>query len=131
MSAEEAHKRLKGTFAKDKHEILFSEFGINYNEIHEIFKKGTILIRMIQPKEAKKSNNKARKDLKELSLEDKQKLEKTEDKEKSLDKEESKECDGEKIEKVTVKSKEIIAVYEDLVEKPAFYEKYDLIKKLK
>ncbi|KAF5096590.1 hypothetical protein DV451_004180 [Geotrichum candidum] len=38
--------RLKDTFSKDKNEILFSEFGINYNNEPEIFKKGTILLRV-------------------------------------------------------------------------------------
>eukprot|EP00924_Labyrinthula_sp_SR-Ha-C_P009262 snap_masked-scaffold_2-processed-gene-18.41-mRNA-1 protein AED:0.03 eAED:0.03 QI:0/0/0/1/1/1/2/0/237 len=44
LSTEDAKKKLDGTFSKDKHEILFSEFGINYNEEPEIFKKGTTLI---------------------------------------------------------------------------------------
>lgn len=41
----EAEQRLCGTFSSDKNEILFSEFGINYNNEPLIFKKGTILIR--------------------------------------------------------------------------------------
>lgn len=41
----ESEKRLCGTFSSDKNEILFSEFGINYNNESEFFKKGTILVR--------------------------------------------------------------------------------------
>ena len=41
-----AHERLKGTQSKDKNEILFSEFGINYNAEPEIYKRGTIFIRV-------------------------------------------------------------------------------------
>ena len=33
--------RLEGSFAKDKNEILFSEFGVNYNNEPEQFRKGT------------------------------------------------------------------------------------------
>jgi len=50
MTKFEADARLKGTFSKDKHEILFSELGINYNELPDIFKKGSILIRMFDAK---------------------------------------------------------------------------------
>ena len=39
----EAHKKLKGTFSKDKNEILFKDFGINYNNEPEVYKKGTVL----------------------------------------------------------------------------------------
>ena len=45
LSNQEAQERLKGTLAKDKNEILFSEFGINYNNEPEQYKKGTTLIR--------------------------------------------------------------------------------------
>lgn len=41
----EAEKKLCGTFSSDKNEILFQDFGINYNNEAELFKKGTILIR--------------------------------------------------------------------------------------
>lgn len=44
----DAALRLKDTFSKDKNEILFSEFGINYNNEPEIYKKGTILLRMMK-----------------------------------------------------------------------------------
>jgi len=45
MSNQEAEKRLKGTFSNDKNEILFSQFGINYNTEPDKFKKGTTLYR--------------------------------------------------------------------------------------
>jgi len=35
----------QGTLSKDKHEILFGRFNMNYNEIDERFKKGSILVR--------------------------------------------------------------------------------------
>lgn len=46
MSKDEAHKKLKGTFSKDKNEILFKDFGINYNNEPEVYKKGTVLVRV-------------------------------------------------------------------------------------
>ncbi|CAE7148309.1 unnamed protein product, partial [Rhizoctonia solani] len=47
MTAREAETRLKGTLSKDKHEILFSSFSINYNALPERFKKGSILVREV------------------------------------------------------------------------------------
>jgi tRNA(His) 5'-end guanylyltransferase len=35
----------KGTVSSDKNEILFSQFGINYNNEAEMFKKGSALFR--------------------------------------------------------------------------------------
>ena len=49
LSVTDAHKRLKGTFSKDKNEILFSEFGINYTKEDAIFRKGSILVRELVP----------------------------------------------------------------------------------
>lgn len=40
-----AELELKGTLAKDKHEILFSQFGINYNNEPPMFRKGTVMFR--------------------------------------------------------------------------------------
>ena len=40
----EAHATLKGTLSSAKNEILFTQFGINYNNIQPIYTKGTILI---------------------------------------------------------------------------------------
>ncbi|KAF2127861.1 Thg1-domain-containing protein [Dothidotthia symphoricarpi CBS 119687] len=45
MGAREAEQRLSGSVSADKHEILFKEFGINYNNELECFKKGTVLYR--------------------------------------------------------------------------------------
>ncbi|KAK8963579.1 tRNA(His) guanylyltransferase 1 [Platanthera guangdongensis] len=40
-SEKEAQELLKGTLAKDKNELLFQQFGINYNELPDIFRKGS------------------------------------------------------------------------------------------
>lgn len=45
LTGKEAENRLIGTLSSDKNEILFKEFGINYNNEPEMFKKGTILVR--------------------------------------------------------------------------------------
>ena len=58
LSTTEAHKRLKGTFSKDKNAILFDEFGINYNNEPEICKRGSILIRLFNKKKDKKKMSK-------------------------------------------------------------------------
>jgi len=47
QTATEAHVTLKGTVSATKHEMLFSRFGINYNEISERFKKGSVIVREI------------------------------------------------------------------------------------
>ncbi|KDR78671.1 hypothetical protein GALMADRAFT_244160 [Galerina marginata CBS 339.88] len=47
----EAHATLRGTFSKEKHEILFSRFGINYNQLNERFRKGSVLFREEIPSE--------------------------------------------------------------------------------
>ncbi len=44
-SEKEAHQRLKGTTSAQKNQILFEEFGINYNNEPEMFKKGTVLVK--------------------------------------------------------------------------------------
>ncbi|WFD32946.1 tRNA(His) guanylyltransferase [Malassezia sp. CBS 17886] len=36
----EAHEALKGSVSAEKHEILFARFGINYNKLPAIFRKG-------------------------------------------------------------------------------------------
>jgi tRNA(His) guanylyltransferase len=43
MSCQAAQERLKGTLAGDKNEILFSEFGINYNNEEEQLRSGLVL----------------------------------------------------------------------------------------
>ncbi|KAL9595225.1 MAG: hypothetical protein Q9179_005064 [Wetmoreana sp. 5 TL-2023] len=45
MGTTEAEEALKGTNAADKNEILFSRFGINYNNEPEQYKKGSLVIR--------------------------------------------------------------------------------------
>ncbi|XP_006458971.1 hypothetical protein AGABI2DRAFT_200849 [Agaricus bisporus var. bisporus H97] len=45
QSTTEAHATLRGTFSKDKHEILFSRFNINYNMLDPRFRKGSVLVR--------------------------------------------------------------------------------------
>ncbi|KAG1736562.1 Thg1 C terminal domain-containing protein [Suillus lakei] len=48
----EAHATLRGTVSATKHEMLFSRFGINYNEISQRFKKGSVIVREIVPPES-------------------------------------------------------------------------------
>ncbi|KAL8870862.1 MAG: hypothetical protein Q9174_003191 [Haloplaca sp. 1 TL-2023] len=45
MGTTEAEEMLKGTLAADKNEILFSRFGINYNNEPEQFRKGSVIVR--------------------------------------------------------------------------------------
>lgn len=49
MTPQEAENRLIGTVSSDKNEILFKQFGINYNDEPDIFKKGTVIVRDIEP----------------------------------------------------------------------------------
>uniref|UniRef100_A0A336LT21 tRNA(His) guanylyltransferase n=1 Tax=Culicoides sonorensis TaxID=179676 RepID=A0A336LT21_CULSO len=45
LTCKEAEEKLRGTISSEKHELLFSQFGINYNDLDIMFKKGTILIK--------------------------------------------------------------------------------------
>lgn len=45
MTEVEAENHLKGSLSKDKNEILFTRFNINYNKIDPIYKKGSTIIR--------------------------------------------------------------------------------------
>ena len=54
MTTKEAHAKLKGTYSKDKNQILFNQFAINYNNEPEICKRGSILIRVFNKKMDKK-----------------------------------------------------------------------------
>ena len=45
ISTTEAEQALKGTVSSYKNEILFSRFGINYNNEPEMFRKGTVIYR--------------------------------------------------------------------------------------
>ena len=38
---------LQGTISKEKHEILFSRFQINYNLVDERYRKGSVLVREV------------------------------------------------------------------------------------
>ncbi|KAI4256516.1 MAG: hypothetical protein LQ352_002064 [Teloschistes flavicans] len=49
MGPTEAEEALKGTSAADKNEIMFSSFGINYNNEPVMFKKGTVIVRDVSP----------------------------------------------------------------------------------
>ncbi|KAM5440849.1 tRNA-His guanylyltransferase [Microsporum ferrugineum] len=53
MSNQDAEQELKGTVSSDKNEILFSRYGINYNNELEIFKKGSVLFRDYELEQAK------------------------------------------------------------------------------
>ena len=63
MSKDEAHQKLKGTLSNDKNEILFSQFKINYNNQPEVYKKGSLVIRVKKsiserpPKKGKNDND--------------------------------------------------------------------------
>lgn len=63
-----AATRLKDTFSKDKNEILFSEFGINYNNEPAILRKGSIVVRVIkeQREKTKLSDRQIQRDEKKL-----------------------------------------------------------------
>ncbi|KAL6713868.1 tRNA-His guanylyltransferase [Lecanora helva] len=45
LDAKQAEEKLKGTVASDKHEVLFSNYRINYNNEPEMFKKGSMIYR--------------------------------------------------------------------------------------
>lgn len=54
---QEAEKILKVMKSDEKNELLFTKFGVNYNNEPEIFRKGTILIWMEDFKEKHKDKN--------------------------------------------------------------------------
>jgi tRNA(His) guanylyltransferase len=45
----DAETLLNGTFSSQKNELLFSQFNINYNNIEDVFKKGSVLFRTKKP----------------------------------------------------------------------------------
>lgn len=45
MTTQEAEQRLSKTVSQDKHELLFTEFGLNYNNEPDVFKKGTTIVK--------------------------------------------------------------------------------------
>ncbi|WBW74805.1 tRNAHis guanylyltransferase Thg1 [Schizosaccharomyces osmophilus] len=52
-----AEEYLKGTVSSQKHEILFSQFHINYNNELEIYKKGSIWVRELEENESAPSKH--------------------------------------------------------------------------
>ena len=50
LNKEEAHEKLKKTISSEKNDILFNDFGINYNNENIVFKKGTLILRLKNPK---------------------------------------------------------------------------------
>ena len=48
MTTTQAHEALKGTLSKDKNEILFSKFSINYNNEPAVYQRGTIAFRRVK-----------------------------------------------------------------------------------
>jgi tRNA(His) 5'-end guanylyltransferase len=38
----------KGTSSGAKHELLFSQFGVNYNDVDERFRKGSVIVREVE-----------------------------------------------------------------------------------
>lgn len=44
-STTETNRILQGTDSKAKNEMLFSQFGINYNNLSAMFRKGSVLVR--------------------------------------------------------------------------------------
>ena len=45
MGGQEAEEMLKGTVAAEKNELLWSRFGVNYNEEAEVGRKGSVVFR--------------------------------------------------------------------------------------
>lgn len=96
LSTKEAQTLLKDTKSDQKNELLFKDFGINYNTIEPIFRKGTILIRKEVVKE---------KHLKKDGIE------------------EQKEGDQENKKGPISTTKVVVQLYEDMIG-DAFWEKY-------
>ena len=40
---------MQGTVSREKQELLFSRFGINYNTVDDMYKKGSIVIWEVEP----------------------------------------------------------------------------------
>ncbi|KAL1867410.1 tRNA-His guanylyltransferase [Paecilomyces lecythidis] len=53
MTNTDAERELKGTVSSDKNEILFTRFGINYNNEPEIYKKGSVVYRQYELEDPK------------------------------------------------------------------------------
>ena len=46
MSTNEAYERLKTTQTKDKNDLLFDDFNVNYNDLPQAHRKGAIIVRI-------------------------------------------------------------------------------------
>ncbi len=51
LTPSQAQERLKGTVAGEKNELLFSQFNINYNDLSQMYRKGTVVYWASQPVE--------------------------------------------------------------------------------
>jgi tRNA(His) guanylyltransferase len=56
LDATAAEAELQGTVSSDKNEILFSRYGINYNNEPELFKKGSVIFREYELESTEKIN---------------------------------------------------------------------------
>jgi len=104
LSTKDAQVILKDMKSDQKNELLFNDFGMNYNKIEAIYRKGTILIRKEEMKE------------KHLKVEKKEKEEKLEKiKEINEDKEEKEKEKKTKKEGPISTTKVIICLNEDMI----------------
>ena len=78
MSNKDAQNLLKDTRSEQKNEILFKDFGINYNNIEAIYRKGTILIRRETLKEKHLIKEKVERKAEETKVDNEIKSEKEE-----------------------------------------------------
>jgi tRNA(His) guanylyltransferase len=67
LDATAAEGELKGTVSSDKNEILFSRYGINYNNEPELFKKGSVVFREYEPENTEGINGNDSKYVKQKS----------------------------------------------------------------
>jgi len=49
MTGEQASETLRGTVSADKNELLFTRFHINYNNEPEVWRRGTLVLRVYPP----------------------------------------------------------------------------------
>lgn len=47
LTEAEAEQRLSGTVSSDKNELLFTEFGLNYNNVDAMYRRGSIVLRAV------------------------------------------------------------------------------------
>lgn len=62
LSKKEAAQKLDGTVSKEKNELLWSEFGINYAKENEMFRKGSTFLRQVVKSEPEQSCSAVTKD---------------------------------------------------------------------